>query len=308
MNDIKSVLLAGASGVFGRHVAGELTAAGHRVLSLGRGAGNDIVADLMDRDSLLRAVDGLKVDTVVHAATALREAPMKHRDMAATDALRVEGTAHLLEAARAMGARRMIVESMVFGYGYRDFGDRLFTEDDVFGPTGLDRHSQAHVDAMRTKEGLMLGADGIEDVALRFGLFYGPGGTEALVELLRKRKLPAVADRGRVLPCSGGDLNAVMELLAPEVAAWSDGGGKVTAALRPLHGPTNVARWLLGVMAKPEMATATDAPAVVNGELGILCLMGGAPIGALTFDLEDGLLRNLRFQVNPDKLRGLRAP
>lgn len=200
MNDIKSVLLAGASGVFGRHVAGELTAAGHRVLSLGRGAGNDIVADLMDRDSLLRAVDGLEVDTVVHAATALREAPMKHRDMAATDALRVEGTAHLVEAARAVGARRMIAESMVFGYGYRDFGDRLLTEDDVFGPTGLDRHSQAHVDAMRTKEGLMLGADGIEGVALRFGLFYGPGGTEALVELLRKRKLPAVADRGRVLP------------------------------------------------------------------------------------------------------------
>lgn len=108
--------------------------------------------------------------------------------------------------------------------------------------------------------------------------------------------------------CAGGDLNAVMELLAPEVTAWSDGGGKVTAARRPLHGPTNVARWLLGVMAKPEMATATVATAVVNGELGILCLMGGAPIGALTFDLEDGLLRNLRFQVNPDKLSGLRTP
>lgn len=55
MNDIKSVLLAGASGVFGRHIAGELTAAGYRVLSLGRGAGNDVVADLMDHDSLLRA-------------------------------------------------------------------------------------------------------------------------------------------------------------------------------------------------------------------------------------------------------------
>ncbi|MFE5484754.1 NAD-dependent epimerase/dehydratase family protein [Streptomyces sp. NPDC056527] len=200
MTESRNVLLAGASGVFGRHVAEELTAAGHTVLGLGRGAESDVVADLMDRDGLLRAVQGLEVDTVVHAATALREPPMRHRDMAATDALRVAGTAHLVEAARAVGARRMIAESMVFGYGYRDFGDRVITESDVFGPTGLDAPSQRHVDAMRTKEELMLGTEGIEGVALRFGLFYGPGGTETIVDLLRKRRLPAVADRGRVLP------------------------------------------------------------------------------------------------------------
>ncbi|WP_329119083.1 NAD-dependent epimerase/dehydratase family protein [Streptomyces sp. NBC_01353] len=200
MTDTRNVLLAGASGVFGRHIAEELAAAGHTVLGLGRGTENDVVADLMDRDGLLRAVDGLEVDTVVHAATALREPPLRHRDMAATDALRVAGTAHLVEAARAVGARRMIAESMVFGYGYRDFGDRVITEDDVFGPTGLDAPSQRHVDAMRTKEELMLGTEGIEGVALRFGVFYGPGGTETIVDLLRKRKLPAVADRGRVLP------------------------------------------------------------------------------------------------------------
>ncbi|MFD9033158.1 NAD-dependent epimerase/dehydratase family protein [Streptomyces sp. NPDC059567] len=200
MTESRNVLLAGASGVFGRHVAEELTAAGHTVLGLGRGAESEVVADLMDRDGLLRAVEGLEVDTVVHAATALREPPMRHRDMAATDALRVAGTAHLVEAARAVGARRMIAESMVFGYGYRDFGDRVITESDVFGPTGLDAPSQRHVDAMRTKEELMLGTEGIEGVALRFGVFYGPGGTETIVDLLRKRKLPAVADRGRVLP------------------------------------------------------------------------------------------------------------
>ncbi|MFB7369186.1 NAD-dependent epimerase/dehydratase family protein [Streptomyces sp. NPDC056222] len=200
MTDTRNVLLAGASGVFGRHVAEELTAAGHTVLGLGRGAENDVVADLMDRDALLRAVDGLEVDTVVHAATALREPPLRHRDMATTDALRVAGTTHLVEAARAVGARRMIAESMVFGYGYRDFGERVITEGDVFGPTGLDAPSQRHVDAMRTKEELMLGTEGIEGVALRFGVFYGPGGTETIVDLLRKRKLPAVADRGKVLP------------------------------------------------------------------------------------------------------------
>ncbi|MGW6918686.1 NAD-dependent epimerase/dehydratase family protein [Kitasatospora sp. NPDC054939] len=200
MDDTRNVLLAGASGVFGRHVERELTAAGHRVLGVGRGAGNAVVADLLDRDALLRAVDGIRADAVVHVATALAKAPMRHGDMAATDALRTAGTANLVEAARAVGARRMVAESMVFGYGYRDFGTRVLTEQDPFGTTGPDRHSLRHTAAMRTKEELMLTSPGIEGIALRFGLFYGPGGTDALVELLRGRRLPAVADRGRVLP------------------------------------------------------------------------------------------------------------
>ncbi|WP_037601799.1 RNA polymerase sigma-70 factor [Streptacidiphilus rugosus] len=105
--------------------------------------------------------------------------------------------------------------------------------------------------------------------------------------------------------CTGGDLNAVMELLAPDVTAWSDGGGKVTAARRPLHGTDPVARWILGVLAKPELQGMTLEPATINGEQSVLFAMGGHPVGALTYDLADGRLLNLRFQVNPDKLRGL---
>ncbi|MDI2130409.1 NAD-dependent epimerase/dehydratase family protein [Yinghuangia seranimata] len=200
MTDTKNVLLAGATGVFGRHVAEELTSAGYTVLALGRGVENDVRADLMDRERLLRAVEGVRADVVVHAATALREAPMRHKDMYATDALRVDGTANLVEAARAVGARRLVAESMAFGYGYGDHGEQVLTEADPFGAPGADKECQRHVDAMRVKEALMLGADGVEGVALRFGLFYGPGGTENIVELLRKRKLPAVAGHGRVLP------------------------------------------------------------------------------------------------------------
>ncbi|HEX2312554.1 MAG TPA: RNA polymerase sigma-70 factor [Thermomonospora sp.] len=110
-----------------------------------------------------------------------------------------------------------------------------------------------------------------------------------------------------IAACSGGDLNAVMELLAPDVTAWSDGGGKVTAARRPLHGPDHVARWFLGVLAKPVSAGVVLEPATINGELGVLMTVGGQPVGAVTFDMADGLVRDLRFQVNPDKLGGLRA-
>ncbi|MGW2049924.1 RNA polymerase sigma-70 factor [Streptomyces sp. NPDC001858] len=105
--------------------------------------------------------------------------------------------------------------------------------------------------------------------------------------------------------CAGGDLNAVMELLAPEVTAWSDGGGKVTAARRPLHGADRVARWLVGFLAKPELAALTMEAVVINGELGVLAALDGHTVGALSFDLADGRIQNLRFQVNPEKLSGL---
>lgn len=196
-----TVLLAGASGVLGGHVTRALTAAGYRVLGLGRGPANDVRADLMDRDALLRAVDGHHADVVVHAATALRKPPVRHADMAATDALRTDGTRNLLAAARAVGARRFVAESMVFGYGYGDHGDRPLAEaTDAFAPPGRTPQLEAHLAAMRAKEELTFGADGIDGVALRFGLFYGPGGTDALLPMLRRRALPVAPDHGLVLP------------------------------------------------------------------------------------------------------------
>lgn len=196
----QSILLAGASGVLGGHIIRALTESGHKVTGLGRGPANGVRADLMDRDALLRAVDGQHFDTVIHAATALHKAPMRHRDMHATDALRIDGTKHLVEAARATGARRFVSESMVFGYGYGDFGTHTLTEDDPFGPRGTDPELERHVEGMRIKEQLTFEAAGLEGIALRFGLFYGPGGTDAVLPMLRKRQLPAPDDRGRVLP------------------------------------------------------------------------------------------------------------
>ncbi|MGW0179766.1 RNA polymerase sigma-70 factor [Nocardia sp. NPDC003345] len=103
----------------------------------------------------------------------------------------------------------------------------------------------------------------------------------------------------------GGDVNALMELLAPDVTLWNDGGGKVTAARRPLYGPDHVARWMLGAMAKPGSAGARLVPATINGELGLLVVLGDRAVGAMTYDLLDSRIQNLRFQVNPEKLGGL---
>jgi len=195
-----TVIVAGASGVFGRHITRTLRSAGYQVLGLGRGRENEISADLLDRQGLLRAVRGVRAGVIVHAATALRKPPMTHKGMYGTDDLRIAGTANLLEAAAIVGARRFIGENIVFGYGYRDFGDRVLTEDDPFGGSDPDQGFARHLAGMREKEHLPLQAAGLHAVSLRYGLFYGAGATETLVEMLRKRRLPAFDDHGRVLP------------------------------------------------------------------------------------------------------------
>jgi nucleoside-diphosphate-sugar epimerase len=175
------VLLAGASGVLGGKIARELTSAGHEVSGLGRGAKNTLRADLLDREAVLRAVEGSGFDAVVHAATALQ-----------------------------------VVESMMFGYGYGDHGDAKLTEADApFGPQGANPWLERHVGALRTKEELAFGADGIEGVSLRFGLFYGAGATDTTVlPMLRRRALPVVPDKGRALAWVDVDDAARAALLA----------------------------------------------------------------------------------------------
>jgi nucleoside-diphosphate-sugar epimerase len=200
MTTSKTVLLAGASGVFGRRITRVLTDHGYVVLGVGRGQGNTVRADLNDRDQLLRAVDGHHADVVIHAATALAKPPMFHRDMAATDKLRTVGMRNLIDAARDVGAKRFITESMVFGYGYTDHGPVPLTEDAPWAPRERDPRVEAHLDAFRTKEELTFGSPGLDGVSLRFGLFYGPGGTEPIVASLRKRMMPAPATKGMVLP------------------------------------------------------------------------------------------------------------
>jgi NAD-dependent epimerase/dehydratase family protein len=119
VRDTERVLLAGASGVLGRHLTAALTAVQYEVISFGRGAGNDVSADLCDRDGLLWAVDGWQAGVMIHAATALRKPPMRYRDMAATNALRVVGTANLLAAAREIGARRLTMPTRTRGFDLR---------------------------------------------------------------------------------------------------------------------------------------------------------------------------------------------
>jgi nucleoside-diphosphate-sugar epimerase len=186
-----TVLLAGASGVFGRHIDQVLTDAGYTVLGLGRGSVNAVRADINDREQLLAAVAGHRAEVVVHAATALAKPPIRQRDLDATDTLRTVGMANLVEAAGIVGARKFISENIVFGYGYGPHGSAELTEDAPWGPVQSNAHTEQHVAAMRTKEELTFSIPGVDGVSLRYGLFYGPGGTDAIIDALRKRMMPA---------------------------------------------------------------------------------------------------------------------
>jgi len=197
------VLLAGASGAIGIPITRQLTAHGHQVLGLTRdrgGAGRlealgarPVVADALDRGALVRAVQGLSADAVIHELTALRKPPRRHSGMALTNRLRSQGTANLLAAAEVLGARRFLTQSIIFGYGYRDHGPAVLTEQAPFGRLAGD-HSDPHVAAMVSTEQQAFSAP--EGIALRYGLLYG-GDAAQMRALLARRGLPVA--KGGVL-------------------------------------------------------------------------------------------------------------
>ena len=195
-----NVLLAGASGAIGVPLTRHLIAAGHTVVGLSRTPNNHdtlralgaetVVVDAMDREALLRAVDGIEADAVVHQLTALRNAPPRVRAGDPTNVLRVRGTSNLLDAAELVGARRFLLQSLIFGYGYGDHGTRELTEEDPFGHA-QGGYADPVIAALESAERQAFAAGGIESIALRYGIFYGPNTfSDLFVGLMRKRLLP----------------------------------------------------------------------------------------------------------------------
>jgi nucleoside-diphosphate-sugar epimerase len=203
------VLLAGASGAIGAPLTRMLIEAGHQVTGLARSEASGrrlaelgataLLADVMDRENLLRAVRGQRADAVINQLTALKKPPVRHKDMAATNALRITGTANLLAAAQEMGVRRFVTQSMAFGYGFRDHGDEVLTEESPFAVPVGNRFDE-HTSAMAANERQAFEAPGIDGIALRYGGFYGPGGIEEMVKMLRRRAFPVPAGGGGRVP------------------------------------------------------------------------------------------------------------
>jgi RNA polymerase sigma-70 factor, ECF subfamily len=119
---------------------------------------------------------------------------------------------------------------------------------------------------------------------------------------------PAAQERltaGFVRAVEGGDLQGLMSLLAEDITLWTDGGGKVAAALQPIHGPNAVARFLLGVTQKAPPGITFDL-IEVNGEPAVLFRVPAAPpipsLGVVVLEMDEERIRAIRVVGNPEKL------
>lgn len=107
---------------------------------------------------------------------------------------------------------------------------------------------------------------------------------------------------GFLQAASRGDMEALLSVLGEDVTWFADGGGKVPAATRPIHGARDVARFVIGLARKliPGFTTRfTDA----NGQLAILVYLRGTLLGVLCPSTAEGRIRELDWVLNPDKLR-----
>ncbi|SDU41816.1 NAD-dependent epimerase/dehydratase family protein [Jiangella alkaliphila] len=200
------VFLAGATGAVGRSLVPLLVQAGHEVtgstrseskLAGLRAAGAEgVLMDGLDAAGVLAAVRAARPDVIVHQQSALIAQtgnPKRFdRDFATTNRLRIEGTDHLLAAARETGVTRFVAQSYT-GWTNARSGGPVKTEDDPFEPNP-ESDCRETMRGIQHVERVTTGTPGIDGLALRYGNFYGRGTgmTGTIAEVLRKRKLPIV--------------------------------------------------------------------------------------------------------------------
>jgi RNA polymerase sigma-70 factor (ECF subfamily) len=100
---------------------------------------------------------------------------------------------------------------------------------------------------------------------------------------------------------SEGDMPALIETLADDVTVYSDGGGKVNAARKPVVGRDKVALFLTNIVRLAPAGTSFRIEPI-NGEPGIVTLIDGAVRNVVTFDFADSAISAVYIVVNPDKL------
>jgi 2-alkyl-3-oxoalkanoate reductase len=199
------VFVAGATGAVGRPLVPKLVAAGHEVTGMTRSeskaedvrraGARAVVADVFDVDALGAAMEEARPEVIVHELTALPDRIdfRKADTYAATNRVRTEGTRNLIDAARTAGARRIVCQSIAFAY--RMDGEGLKTENDPLLSEAAGAFGSG-VRALREMEAMVLGADGLDGLVLRYGFFYGPGTYYAAdgtsTDDVRRRRMPIV--------------------------------------------------------------------------------------------------------------------
>ncbi|MEA2411881.1 MAG: hypothetical protein QOC77_2442 [Thermoleophilaceae bacterium] len=179
------VFVAGATGLIGRRALGLLLDAGHEVSAIARNedaadrlreAGATVaVTDVYDAEMLRAAMAMGKPEVVVHQLTVLPDrlgARDAAQSLAENDRMRVEGTRALIEAAAAIGAERIVAQSIAFAYAPE--GDWVKDETAALFLSAPSPWGAA-VGAVAELERQVMEARGMDGVVLRYGSLYGPG-------------------------------------------------------------------------------------------------------------------------------------
>ncbi|MEO6148189.1 MAG: NAD-dependent epimerase/dehydratase family protein [Sulfuriferula sp.] len=178
----KKVFVAGAGGAIGRRLCPLLIQDGWTVTGTTRSAQKaaalramgvtPVIVDVFDAQALLDIVCSAQPDVVVHQLTDLPPAldPAKMPEALIRNArLRETGTRHLVSAAIAAGARRMVAQSLAFVYAP---GPLPYREDAPLNLNDPDYGLSAR--AVASLEQQVLNAP-FEGIVLRYGKLYGPG-------------------------------------------------------------------------------------------------------------------------------------
>jgi nucleoside-diphosphate-sugar epimerase len=181
------IFIAGASGLVGQQLVPMLVKAGHQVTGTTRTeaktgmlrslGSTPVVVDVFDAEALRRAMATAEPEVVIHQVTSLPD-DLFSLDKAARAAasrenarMRSEGTPSVVAAARAVGARRLVAQSIVWIYAP---GREPHVESDRLdtAATGI---ASVTVQGVLALEKAVLEASPLTPVVLRYGVFYGPG-------------------------------------------------------------------------------------------------------------------------------------
>jgi RNA polymerase sigma-70 factor (ECF subfamily) len=118
---------------------------------------------------------------------------------------------------------------------------------------------------------------------------------------------PTPADHRRLLErfleaARQGELEALTAALCEDVVAYTDGGGKTRAALRPVQGRDKVIAFVLGLSRQYPLGAVSFVE--INGQVGAAGRMGEA-LQVLALDIREGQIASIFAVLNPDKLTRL---
>ena len=102
-----------------------------------------------------------------------------------------------------------------------------------------------------------------------------------------------------------GDVARLVELLCEDAVAITDGGGRKTAALKPIMGADRIARFFIGVAALNASHDIRIEPATINGAFGALLYRDGELDQTVSMAIDGERIAAIYIIRNPDKLRHL---